>query len=85
LLPGNQKVALTLSAATSTGGSALLRYEFSLNNGTTWSNLALPESGNIVEITGLTNGTSYSQIRLRSVNAVGTSSSTSVPSFTPNP
>jgi titin len=85
LLPGNQKVALTLSAATSTGGSALLRYEFSLNNGTTWSNLALPVAGNIVEITGLTNGTSYSQVRLRSVNAVGTSSSTTVPSFTPNP
>lgn len=85
LLPGNGKVGLTLSTTVSNGGSALLRYEFSLNNGTTWNNLALPLSGNIVEITGLTNGTAYSQVRLRSVNAVGTSSSTSVPSFTPNP
>ena len=85
LLPGNGKVGLTLSTTVSNGGSALLRYEFSLNNGTTWNNLALPLSGNTVEITGLTNGTAYSQVRLRSVNAVGTSSSTSVPSFTPNP
>jgi titin len=85
LLPGNGKIGLTLSPTVSNGGSALLRYEYSLNNGTTWSNLALPVSGNIVEIIDLINGTSYSQVRLRSVNSVGTSASTSVPSFTPNP
>jgi hypothetical protein len=45
----------------------------------------LPVSGNVVEIIDLINGTSYSQVRLRSVNSVGTSASTSVPSFTPNP
>jgi len=85
LLPGNGKIGLTLSPTVSNGGSALLRYEYSLNNGTTWSNLALPVSGNVVEIIDLINGTSYSQVRLRSVNSVGTSASTSVPSFTPNP
>jgi hypothetical protein len=85
LLPGNGKIGLTLSPTVSNGGSALLRYEYSLNNGTTWSNLTLPVSGNVVEIIDLINGTSYSQVRLRSVNSVGTSASTSVPSFTPNP
>jgi titin len=85
LLPGNGKISLTLSPTVSNGGSPLSRYEYSLNNGSTWSNLALPVSGNVVEIINLINGTSYSQVRLRSVNLVGTSSSTSVPSFTPNP
>jgi titin len=85
LLPGNGKIGLTLSTTVSNGGSALLRYEYSLNNGTTWSNLALPVSGNIVEIIDLINGISYSQVRLRSVNSVGTSASTLVPSFMPNP
>ena len=85
LLPGNGKISLTLSPAVSNGGSPLSRYEYSLNNGSTWSNLALPVSGNVVEIINLINGTSYSQVRLRSVNSVGVSSSTSVPSFTPNP
>ena len=85
LLPGNGKISLTLSPAVSNGGSPLSRYEYSLNNGSTWSNLALPVSGNVVEIINLINGTSYSQVRLRSVNSVGTSSSTSVPSFIPNP
>jgi hypothetical protein len=85
LLPGNQKVALTLSGAVSNGGSALIRYEYSLNGGASWSSLALPISGNTIEITGLTNATSYTQVRLRSVNAVGTSQITAVPSFTPSP
>ena len=85
LLPGNGKISLTLSPTVSNGGSPLSRYEYSLNSGSTWSNLALPVSGNVVEIINLINGTSYSQVRLRSVNSVGTSSSISVPSFTPNP
>ena len=85
VLPGNGKVGLTLSPTVSNGGSALLRYEYSLNNGSTWSSLALPLSGNVVEIIGLNNGTAYSQVRLRSVNSVGASPLISVPSFTPNP
>jgi len=85
LLPGNQKVALALSSSVSNGGSDLIRYEYSLNGGASWSSLALPISGNTIEITGLTNATSYTQVRLRSVNAVGTSQITAVPSFTPSP
>jgi len=85
LLPGNQKVTLTLSANVSNGGSALIRYEYSLNGGSTWTQLALPVSGNNIEITDLTNATTYSQARLRSVNVVGASQITTIPSFTPNP
>lgn len=84
LLPGNQKVTLTLSNAVSNGGSVLTRYEYSLNAGATWAQLALPFAGNNIEITSLMNGTSYTQVRLRSVNAIGTSPITVIPSFTPN-
>lgn len=85
LLPANQKVVLTLSGTVSNGGSALIRYEYSTNGGSTWSTLALPVAGNSIEITGLINGTSYSQVRLRSVNGVGFSQIIAIPSFTPNP
>jgi hypothetical protein len=85
LLPGNQKVVIALSGSVSTGGSPLIRYEYSLNGGSTWSTLALPTVENILEILGLTNGTTYSQLRLRSVNAVGPSPTTSLPTITPNP
>jgi hypothetical protein len=85
LLPGDKKVVIALSGSVSTGGSPLIRYEYSLNGGSTWSSLALPEVENILEITGLANGTNYSQIRIRSVNSVGPSTTTSIPTITPNP
>ena len=85
LLPGNQKVTLTLSGAVSNGGSVLTRYEYSLNGGGTWATLAIPIVANTLEITGLANGTYYTQASLRSVNAIGSSQIASIPSFTPNP
>jgi hypothetical protein len=78
-------VALVLSSSVSNGGSDLIRYEYSLNGGSTWSPLSLPITGNTIEITSLINATSYTQVRLRSVNAVGTSQITAIPSFTPSP
>ena len=85
ILPGNQKVVLALSGSVSNGGSALIRYEYSLNGGNTWTSIALPVTGNTIEISGLTNGSSYNQVRLRSVNGVGPSQPTTVAAFLPNP
>jgi hypothetical protein len=85
LLPGDKKLVLVLSASVTTGGSPLIRYEYSLNGGSTWNPMALPAVENTLEISGLNNGTVYSQIRLRSVNSVGPSTITSIPTITPNP
>jgi len=85
LLPADKKLVIVISGSVSTGGSPLIRYEYSLNGGSTWSPLVLPGVENILEILGLNNGTVYSQIRLRSVNAVGPSPTTSIPTITPNP
>ena len=85
LLPADKKLVIVLSGSVSTGGSPLIRYEYSLNGGSTWNSLLLPGVENILEILGLTNGTTYSQLRLRSVNAVGPSPTTSLPTITPNP
>jgi hypothetical protein len=85
LLPADKKLVIVLSGSVSTGGSPLIRYEYSLNGGSTWNPLLLPGVENILEILGLTNGTTYSQLRLRSVNAVGPSPTTSLPTITPNP
>ena len=85
LLPADKKLVIVLSGSVSTGGSPLIRYEYSLNGGSTWNPLLLPGVENILEILGLTNGTTYSQLRLRSVNAVGPSPTTALPTITPNP
>jgi titin len=85
LLPGDKKLGIVLSASISTGGSPLIRYEYSLNGGSSWNQLTLSAIENTLEILGLNNGTIYSQIRLRSVNSVGPSPTTSIPTITPNP
>jgi hypothetical protein len=50
LLSGDKKLGIVLSASISTGGSPLIRYEYSLNGGSTWSQLALPAIENTLEI-----------------------------------
>jgi hypothetical protein len=68
--PSNQTISLAYTAVPNTpagtGGSAILRYEYSLN-GTTWTDVQFSKP---VIITGLTNGTSYT-VRLRAVSAIG--------------
>ena len=62
------------------GGSAITSYQFSTNNGSTWSNASSTSSP--ITITGLTNGTRY-QVAIRAVNIVGSGSSSNVLASTP--
>jgi hypothetical protein len=54
--PGDGQVALSWSAPASDGGSAILKYQVSKDNGTSWTDVGLNTSHTF---TGLTNGTEY--------------------------
>ena len=73
---GNLSVAFT---APSNGGSAIIDYEYQLNNGS-WQSSGRTSSP--VSIGGLTNGTAYA-VKIRAVNAVGEGPSSDPVTATP--
>ncbi|MCL2763161.1 MAG: fibronectin type III domain-containing protein [Treponema sp.] len=66
---GDTEVILTWTAPTSNGGSTIIRYEVSSDNGATWVD-ASSTIGHT--FTGLDNGTEYT-FKVRAVNAIGNS------------
>jgi len=72
--PGDGRVTLNWTAPSSNGGSVILRYEVSRDNGVNWVNVS---SNTSHTFTGLTNGTSYT-FRVRAVNSVGNGAAASV-------
>ena len=81
-------VALTWTAPTDTGGSAITDYtvESSSDSGTTWTTFADGSGDAIIDppvsVTGLTNGTAYT-FRVSAVNAAGTGTASATASATP--
>jgi titin len=70
--PGNLSAIIIFTAPIYDGGSAITSYEYSLNNGNTWTvfSPAIPTSP--VTISGLSVGFNY-LIAIRAVNAIGSS------------
>lgn len=79
--PGDGEVTVRFTPGSS-GGSAIANYEFSLNNGSTWTAFEPAATGSPVRITGLVNGTEY-RVRLRAVNAQGAGTSSAAVTVTP--
>ena len=72
--PGDAQVTLTWAAPASDGGSAILRYEYALDDSGTW----IDAGGDLEEtVLGLTNGQSYA-VAVRAVNAAGVGPATEV-------
>ena len=73
-VPGDEQVTLTWDAPSSDGGSAILRYEYAIDDSGTWidAGLDLEET-----VPGLTNG-QRSTVAVRAVNAAGAGPATSV-------
>jgi alpha-tubulin suppressor-like RCC1 family protein len=65
--PGDTQVALSWTAPASDGGSAILKYQISKDNGANWTDVGLNTSHTF---TDLTNGTEYT-FKVRAVNSAG--------------
>jgi titin len=89
IVAGDQSIAVVFVPGSS-NGSAITGYEYSLDSGTTFAEIAtssVPGGKRSATIAGLTNGTSYT-VQMRAVSAVGASAATLVsqsyvPSGTP--
>ena len=82
---GNGSVTLSWTASTSTGGSPVTDYvvQHRVQGATTWTTFADDTStATTATVTGLTNGTAY-ELRVASVNAIGTGDATDPVTATP--
>ena len=81
IVTGNGLIVIVFSAPSFDGGRPITGYEYSLNNGATFTSTESTTSPIIV--TGLTNGTPYS-VTIRAVNGLGSSSDSNIVVATPN-
>lgn len=75
----SQRLSVSFTAPSS-NGLPISTYEYSTNDGTSWTSAATTSTS--FDITGLTNGTAYS-VRVRAVNAAGNGTATGALSRTP--
>ena len=61
---------LTISSSVSGGSGALKKWQYTTDNGTTWSDISSTSTTLTHTVTGLTNGTSYT-FKVRAVNETG--------------
>jgi titin len=80
--PRNQSASIAFTAPANTGGAAITNYEYSINNGFTWTARSPAATTSPLSLTGLVNGTTYS-IKLRAVNAAGGGLASMAVSVTP--
>ncbi len=76
---GDASATVAFTAPASDGGSAITGYDYSTNDGTTWTSTAATSSP--ITITGLSHGTTY-LVKLRAVNDNGFSCPTAASSVT---
>lgn len=72
--PGDGQVVLSWTAPGSDGGSAIIKYQVSKDNGANWTDVGLNTSHTFI---GLTNGTEYT-FKVRAVNSIGNGAEASV-------
>jgi hypothetical protein len=79
--PGDGEVTIAFTAGAD-GGDPITNYEFSVDDGSTWTAFDPAVTASPVTISALTNGTEY-VIRLRAVNAVGAGAASAAVTATP--
>ena len=79
-IPTDTNVAISFTAPTNDGGSAITNYEYSFNN-SSWTALSPADAVSPVTVSGLTQNTSYT-VYLRGVNIVGSGPASSGVTFT---
>jgi hypothetical protein len=81
ILGVNTAILVYYNAPSNDGGSTIIYYEYSTNNGSTWTSSGTISSP--ITISGLTNGISYPVV-IRAVNSIGEGASSNTFSGTPN-
>jgi titin len=71
-----------ISAAFTAASNSPTNYDYSLDNGSTWTTPSTPDTSTPIDITGLTNGTLYT-VKLRGRNSYGTGPASNALSATP--
>jgi titin len=79
--PGNASASIAFTAGAD-NGSAITNYEYSTDDGSTWTARDPGATTSPIVISGLTNGTDY-LIRVRAVNSAGTGTASGALSVTP--
>jgi len=74
------RASLAIAAPSVVGDTALTGYDYSIDNGSTWSHFASVDGP--FKITGLTNGTTY-QVKVRAVNSAGPGAESAVETVVP--
>ncbi|MEY4009838.1 MAG: hypothetical protein RLZZ93_530, partial [Actinomycetota bacterium] len=77
----NTRLSVDVTAG-ATGGAPITNYEYSVDNGTTWTVRTPASSASPLVIAGLTNGTAYT-VRVRAVNSQGAGSASTSAQGTP--
>jgi hypothetical protein len=80
--PGDTTASIAFTAG-SDGGSAITNYEYSSDNGSTWTTRSPASAASPVVVPGLTNNSTPYQIKLRAVNAIGVGTASAAVSVTP--
>lgn len=81
-LPGNGQAYIYFTKNPDTPAQDITNYEYTIDNGTTWTALSSNDKDTPILITGLTNGTTYN-IKLRAVTTSITSAASNAISVTP--
>jgi uncharacterized repeat protein (TIGR02543 family) len=75
-------VSVKFTTPENSGGFSIANYEYSTNNGSSWTALSPPSVSDSMTISGLTNSSAY-QVRLRAVTPFGAGAASSALSVTP--
>jgi hypothetical protein len=81
ITPANTILYVNFTAPSNTGGEPITDYEYSTDNGITWTSSGSTTSP--ITISGLTNGVTY-QVVLRAINSIGDGDSSNTVSAIPN-
>lgn len=80
---GNRSLTVAVTAPANNGGTDILNYEYSLDNGSTWTTESSAVSTGSFTISSLTNGTRYA-VKIRALNARGFGSASTATNATPS-
>ena len=79
---GSSQATVYFNSPSDNGGSQLTNYEYSTDNGSTWTTASPAQTTSPLVIAGLSNGTTY-LVRLRAVNGAGSGAASNAVSVKP--